>query len=62
MSNDLKRDMAILIKAAADLANSIEADIKRDRSISGTTVIYLSQFDSKLQDLKTALDILNGIN
>lgn len=62
MSNDLKQAMLVLIQSAADLANSVEKDIRDGRSISNTTIILLNTFDMQLNEIQTELDILNGIN
>ena len=63
MSKDsLKENLMALIQAAVDLANSVSDDIKEQRSISNETVILLSDFRTKHDELDTILDVVNGIN
>lgn len=62
MSNELKQNLLDLIQNAVDLANSVRDDIKEQRSISDETIVLLSDFMKKHDELDTILDIVNGIN
>lgn len=51
-----------LIQNAVDLANSVLDDVREQRSISDETIILLSRFRAKHDELNTLLDIANEVN
>lgn len=52
-----------LIMSAVDLANSVQADVKKsDATISDPTILALSKFRANMQEVDKLLDILNNID
>jgi hypothetical protein len=63
MTNDeLKNNLMDLIQAAVDLANSVRDDVQEMRHISDETILLLSDFRRKHDEIDNLLDVLNGIN
>lgn len=60
--NDPMLDLLDLIQTAVDLANSVRDDIAEQRSISNDTILLLSRFRTKHDELDGILDTLNGVN
>lgn len=55
-------DIMDLIQIAVDLANSVRDDISEQRSISNETILLLSKFRTKHDELDGILDMVEGIN
>lgn len=62
MSDDLKKQLLEFVQAAVDLANNIQHDISYEGEISYSSILQLSEFRRKHDELETILDILNGVN
>lgn len=62
MSKDeLQSTLMDLITAAVDLGNSVQDDIKEQRSISDETILLLNDFRLKHDSISNMLDLINGI-
>lgn len=61
-SETLMQSMDDLIQTAVALANSVKEDIKEQRSISDGTVLILSEFRRRHDELNDVLDLINGVN
>lgn len=60
--SDVKDSLLDFIQLAIDLGNSVADDIKHEHGeISENTVLLLSQFKSKHDDLADVLELANGI-
>lgn len=60
--NDPMLDIVDFIQTAIDLANSVRDDISEQRSISNETILLLSKFRAKHDELNTILDVVEGVN
>lgn len=56
----LQQKLVEYTNAAADLAEHVRADIRRDGMYSNETVLKLSQFIEKAQALQKFIDILES--
>lgn len=59
----LTKSLLDILQLSIDLANSVRADIATENSaISNETVLAVSNFRAKHDELETVLDILNGVH
>lgn len=60
--DDTLQKLVTYVNAAADLAEALESDIKRDQKVSSKTVVALSRFVSAAHTFKAVTERLGALN